>query len=30
VLPENWLESRELGVHEASDLSEAELDTSGG
>jgi nifR3 family TIM-barrel protein len=30
VLPENWLESRELGDHEASDLSEAELDTSGG
>jgi nifR3 family TIM-barrel protein len=30
VLPENWLSSRELATQEASDLSEAELDTSGG
>ncbi|RUQ97130.1 tRNA dihydrouridine synthase DusB [Labedella endophytica] len=30
VLPENWLASRALATQEASDLSEAELDTSGG
>ncbi len=30
VLPENWLASRSLDVREASDLTEAELDTSGG
>jgi nifR3 family TIM-barrel protein len=30
VLPENWLSSRSLDVHEASSLTEAESDTSGG
>jgi nifR3 family TIM-barrel protein len=30
VLPENWLSSRELDRHEATNLTEAELDTSGG
>ncbi|PSL39611.1 nifR3 family TIM-barrel protein [Labedella gwakjiensis] len=30
VLPENWLSSRALATQEASDLTEAELDTSGG
>ncbi|RWZ51832.1 tRNA dihydrouridine synthase DusB [Labedella phragmitis] len=30
VLPENWLSSRSLDVQEATNLTEAELDTSGG
>ncbi|WP_243694962.1 tRNA dihydrouridine synthase DusB [Labedella populi] len=30
VLPENWLSSRTLDVREATNLTEAELDTSGG